>query len=155
MLVEFVLLSNRFVLLLLLLKLCSPLVFFNFTHFGYEIHLLLEITLDQVFVLTHLFFQRLNSCRLFVKFLEDLLKDSRAFTTLSLGLSNAAKCYSELVTEVNQIFCCLHFPVESDGFVGVINDCNNQTITIALEQKSLNLFPISEELKSLLQSRKG
>jgi hypothetical protein len=97
-----------------------------------------------------LFFQRLDPCRLFVKFLEDLLKDSRAFTTLSLGLSYAAKCYSELVTEVNQIFCCLHLPIEGDGFVGVINHCNNQTFTIALEQKSLNLFPISKELKSLL-----
>jgi len=49
----------------------------------------------------------------------------------------------------------LYLSVKGDGFVGVVNNSDNKTFTITLEQEPFNLLPVAEELKSLLESRKS
>lgn len=155
LLVEFVLLSHRLVFFLLLLELDPSLILFDFTLLGQHLHFLLKITLDQILVLAHLLLQSLHSRSLFVKFLKYFLENSRSFTTLYLLLSNLAKCDSEFVSEIYQILWSLHLSVKLDSFVGVVNNSDNKTFSIALEQEPFNLFPISKELKGLLESGKS
>jgi hypothetical protein len=98
---ELVLLAHSFILFLLLLELNLALVLLKFPLLGEQIHLLLQVALDQVLTLTHLCFKLLHLARLFVELLKNLKEDPLAFTTLSLSLGNTAKSYSEFIAEVD------------------------------------------------------
>lgn len=128
-------------------KVSLSLLFIEFALLHNFFLFLLEITVDLLFVLSHLVLKSLDFRCLLVKLLLNLHEDTLAFLALIFSVADACESSTELSAKLNQTFGDLDLLIELNDLVSVVNNSNNKAITVALKQKLLNVLPRAKELK--------